>query len=865
MTKSAERQGGPSGRRGPGFGRAALVAVVLGASTVGCTAFKLIGRLQAVLPSGPEIDLEIPGYNVGNLLERQGAMAGAARIDTTPPPGYPNGGDGPAASVARGYWTRLHARAFFFQDSEGRRLAMASCDLFAFPEGLHAKVAQLLNTDWTRLRRIGMENGLPTREKPIPISPDQLILAATHTHQGPGNFLTSKVYNEFGSLYSGFDGKLFDFLAERIAAAIAAAASDAYDAYENRREAVTLLTHASADSFLHSATAESPAHRVPLTRNRMPFVFGLNPDRDAVTDAINPSETCEPRQCADKNGLPVPARAGAKDCEPEYGWDDSAKCPRLRAVDPRLTVLEIRRGAKGKRIGVLVFFAAHPTVLQPDSPVNSSDFSGVAVRDLERRSDDGLVAGFFNGADGDIHMRRLRRDFREVIRLGKAFGANIQEVLDSTPALSRTDFKVVVSRREITDFAKPDPHDITKRLDRTAVCRDLSWNVAPLSVVPQYGVAGIGGGEGDRTILYDLGWREGVRGQPAQGQGPKKPGLDSRVLTDVRLTDVLVPPDSFPQSLPVTYAEIADLRIGAFPVEFTTTMAYRIRKTLDLDGSCDPARPDARGCFVLVGLANSYSSYVATPEEYVAQDYVGASTMWGPREGLTLGCGLDAAMLAAKDFSPRTRLSAGHLRPGTAPAHPFGVSFCGNPRSAPDEELEKVLLGEDGRPARDLPWFQWRETVAGCHAHTIVREISNPDCEDFPAASRRRVWVDQWNAITGCWQPRTLPGGAGTPRKECAEIEESGEADDDSGFNFLTMLMDGNHPPERLFAAVWAAPALESGLPKGTYRLHVRFRKPDGSTDDECSPRFQDGRMNPSVKLGPVTSREAGRCASGLD
>jgi hypothetical protein len=833
-------------RLSPGFRRTALVALILGAGTIGCTTVELIGRLGKALPSGPQIDFEIPGYTVSDLREKHGAMAGAARIDTTPPPGYPNGGDGPAGSVARGYWTRLYARAFFFQDSDGRRLAMVSCDLFALPEGLHAKVARLLNTDWPRLKRIGTENGLPTRDKPVPISPDQLIIAATHTHQGPGNFLTSRVYNEFGSPYSGFDGKLFDFLAERIAAAIAVAASDAYD---HDRDGVTVLTHSRADSFQHAATAEVPAHRTQLTRNRMPFVFGLNPDRDVVTDAVNPSETCEPRQCADKNGLPVPARAGTKDCEPEYGWHDSAKCPRLRAVDPRLTVLEIRRGAAGKTIGVLVFFAAHPTVLQPDSPINSSDFSGVAVRAFERRYNDELVAGFFNGADGDIHIRRLRRDFREVIRFGEAFDANIQEVLDSPPVLSRTDFKVVVSRKDVTDFAKPDPHDITKRRDKTEVCKNDYWNYSVLSSVPEYGVAGLGGGEGDRTILYDLGWREGVRGQPEQGQGPKLPGLGSRILRDLRLTDILVPPDSFPQNLPVTYAEIADLRIGAFPVEFTTAMGYRIRNKLDLDGSCDPARSDDKGCFVLVGLANSYSSYVATPEEYVAQDYVGASTIWGPQEGLALGCALEAAKAAAKDFSPRTRIPAGHLHPGTAPSHPFGVSFCGNPRSVPDEELEKVLLKEDGRPARDLPWFQWHETVAGCHARTILREISNPDCADFPTASYRKVWVDQWSA--GAWKPRVLPG--------------SGKPDDDSGFNFLTMLMVGNHPPDRLWAAIWAAPALESALPRGTYRLHVRVRKLDGTIDDKCSPRFQDSRMDPAVRIGSGSSRNARPCASGLD
>src|ERR1700693_6245989 len=107
-------------RPGPEFRCTALIALILGAGTIGCTAIKLFGRLQAALPSGPEIDLEIPGYKVGNLQEKHGAMVGAARIDTTPPPGYPNGGDGPAASVARGHRAPGHGRAVFFPGS-GRR------------------------------------------------------------------------------------------------------------------------------------------------------------------------------------------------------------------------------------------------------------------------------------------------------------------------------------------------------------------------------------------------------------------------------------------------------------------------------------------------------------------------------------------------------------------------------------------------------------------------------------------------------------------------------------------------------------------------------------------------------------------------
>src|SRR5215472_15520885 len=51
---------------------------------------------------------------------RMRLRAGVGRADITPPAGYPNGGDGPAGNLARGYWARLYARAYFFQDQQGR-------------------------------------------------------------------------------------------------------------------------------------------------------------------------------------------------------------------------------------------------------------------------------------------------------------------------------------------------------------------------------------------------------------------------------------------------------------------------------------------------------------------------------------------------------------------------------------------------------------------------------------------------------------------------------------------------------------------------------------------------------------------------
>src|SRR5437660_209323 len=67
------------------------------------------------------------------------------QVDITPPPGFPTGGHGPAGDIARGYWNRLHARAFYFDLGAGSsKLVLVSCDLFAMPLGLHRAVWQEL-------------------------------------------------------------------------------------------------------------------------------------------------------------------------------------------------------------------------------------------------------------------------------------------------------------------------------------------------------------------------------------------------------------------------------------------------------------------------------------------------------------------------------------------------------------------------------------------------------------------------------------------------------------------------------------------------------------------------------------------------
>ncbi|CAH8469932.1 unnamed protein product [Dicrocoelium dendriticum] len=70
---------------------------------------------------------------------------------------------------------------------------------------------------------------------------------------------------------------------------------------------------------------------------------------------------------------------------------------------------------------------------------------------------------------------------------------------------------------------------------------------------------------------------------------------------------------------------IGQLLIVALPGEFTTMSGRRIRNAVEKIAS-----PHSNIHIALAGLSNVYSSYVATPEEYMLQRYEGASTIYGP-------------------------------------------------------------------------------------------------------------------------------------------------------------------------------------------------------------------------------------------
>ena len=286
-----------------------------------------------------------------------------------------------------------------------------------------------------------------------------------------------------------------------------------------------------------------------------------------------------------------------------------------------------------------------------------------------------------------------------------------------------------------------------------------------LASTPEFGIGSIGGAEDGRTALEHFGWHSGVRGAPRPGQGVKVPALDLPsipLLKALKLTHLLAPASDFPPDLPVSILRLGPVSIGAIPVEMTTAMGRRLRDSLQ--------RLESPRTFVLVGLANEYLSYVTTPEEYDAQEYEGASTIFGPAHG---------AGDRALPRDPRgkeagaARHRAGRPLPGGPVSRrmPFGPAMPDLNRDSFDEGLEPMMPDATGRLAARPPRFEWEEEAA----------------DDWKATSRRITILEETSS-------------GFRPRRDSMGI------DDDRGVHLLTVLADGTRSRGRRWGAIWLFP-----------------------------------------------------------
>jgi neutral ceramidase len=299
---------------------------------------------------------------------------------------------------------------------------------------------------------------------------------------------------------------------------------------------------------------------------------------------------------------------------------------------------------------------------------------------------------------------------------------------------------------------------------------------------PLYGTGALGGSDSNHRLLSWLGWQEGATGGGIPGQGAKRAALGP-------VGRLLMPSTALPVEAPLGVHQVGGLLLVTLPGEFTAAMGRRVANGVAAAADWPSSR------VLLVGLANEYLSYFATPEEYSLQHYEGASTLWGPQAGPLLGRRL-AQLAATLPTAPQGRASTDfHHRPGLARV--FTLAAAGSLADAPPAALESLLRGADGRRLADPPTFCWDDAIPAMSAEARVTP---------------RV------AIVKASAPETF-----------APLLLDGIAEDDDGVNFVTVAglapsSSGTAEPQSRWCTMWL------GAPMATEPLHFQVQTIRGAT-----------------------------------
>ena len=587
-----------------------------------------------------------------------------------------------------------------------------------------------------------------------------LILAATHTHQSPANFSSSPMYNAFASPVSGFDPDLFEFLARRIASSVE-------NACKNRRESQVFYI---AGRMTRKAFA----------RNRSYEAFLLDPEASGIL-----------RENAD---LPLGEEVR------EYRFPES-----YRAIDPTLRVLRIRETALPYRdVAVAAFVAVHATSLTHAAEVYNSDLFGVAAVSAERRlsagTDDAppVVVAIFNGAEGDISPAWIAQDRRDTVSLGEMLAEEITSMGYGKMVEGRLRYQF--SLDGLAGECLPEFRGQT-------LCTDTE---------PMAGAATLGGAEDGRTILYSLGWREGVKGHSNTAQDPKQPALDLPfpVPSTISLTKIIGRLSTAPKTIPIGVYELGPLTLATLPGEFTMVLGRRIAS--EVKDSLKGQPEDV----ILIGLANEYLSYFTTPEEYEEQSYEGASMFYGKAAGAYVGHRL--GLLAGKLQRGEAYLQGDlDYRYKAGPIRRFGVE---DTQSADLFSLERGLspILENTETGESIlqttPAFCWDDRIVN------LRGGQGPGAEVIP-----RVSVVTPTTGHSAWDPLVV----------------GGHPTDDSGLDFLTISM-APRQGRVAWCAFWMPPK-DFVHDARAFRFSVRTLTGETVLSPECMIR--NGKVNEECRF----------------
>ncbi|KAL9891718.1 neutral ceramidase isoform X1 [Glossina fuscipes] len=509
-----------------------------------------------------------------------GYKVGLGRADITGPPVEINFmGYGNFKQAGHGIHTRQYARAFVTEDDRNNRVAFVSVDAGMMGYGVKREV----------IKRLEARYGIDVYTN------DNLVISGTHTHSGPGGFLMHLLYDVS---ILGFVPQTFEAMAHGIYLSVKRAT-------DNLVEGKIFLAHT--------------------------LILNANINRSPTSYLRNPIEE----------------RA-------QYEHDVDKTLMQLRFVDMEENIL-----------GVFNWYAVHATSMNNTNTLVSSDNVGYASLLLEREFNTNKVPGkgkfvgaFCSSNLGDVSPNimgpKCSRSGNPCDLLTSKCPPKEGECFASGPGQDMFESTQIIGQRlaegALRLLNSADEEDNGSR----EVTGDISF-IHQFVDMPSYN--GTAYNPSQRKI-------DKIRGcQPAMGysfaagttDGPGAFNFAQGTVTENPMwnlvRDFIVPPTQDditchspkpillatgratfpyewqPKIIAAQIIKIGDVVITAVPGEFTTMAGRRLRnKVAAVASAIDGKDVDV----IIAGLSNIYTSYIVTPEEYQAQRYEAASTIYGP-------------------------------------------------------------------------------------------------------------------------------------------------------------------------------------------------------------------------------------------
>ncbi|CAH8385456.1 unnamed protein product [Eruca vesicaria subsp. sativa] len=566
-------------------------------------------------------------------------MIGLGSYDITGPAadvnmmGYAN-----MEQVASGIHFRLRARTFIVSEPEGKRVVFVNIDACMASQIVTLKVIERLKARYGDLYT----------EKNVGIS-------GIHTHAGPGGYLQYVVYI-VTSL--GFVRQSFDALVDGIEKSIIQAHDNLRpgSVIINKGELLDTGVNRSPSAYLYNPSEERNKYKYNVDKEMTLLKF--MDDQWGPVGSFNWFAT-HGTSMSRTNSLISGDNKGAasrfmEDWFEQNTAESSYSEEFISDVIPRRvsSMIENPLDSHEELLELASYFEA-----QPGRPVTRISSSARRVRSALRKADrPGFVSAFCQTNCGDVSPNVLGAfcldtglpcDFNHSTCGGRnelcyGRGPGYPDEFESTRIIGERQFKKAL------DLFNKASEQLRGKVDYRQVYVDFSQlnvtllkkdgnseNVKTCPAAMGFAfAAGTTDGPGafDFTQGDDKGnafWRM-VRNVL---KPPHKKQMDCHYPKPILLDtgEMTKPYDWAPSVLSLQMLRIGQLFILSVPGEFTTMAGRRLRdavkKQLKSSGNKELS---GEIHVVIAGLANGYSQYVTTFEEYQAQRYEGASTLFGP-------------------------------------------------------------------------------------------------------------------------------------------------------------------------------------------------------------------------------------------